>query len=161
LSRASISIDVKDDYLFSARGQSKNIELLAVFEPYVASSLNLRLRLLGSSQDLPRAVTSDVRAFLHQFPNVTIQGYSRSESGDKESHDRFIVIDGEQVFVTGASIKDLGLAQSLIDQIQDAEVARKYNNYLKRGGKKLRWTRTKASRNCQLGKLSHTAPLPP
>ncbi|TDO29480.1 hypothetical protein EV643_1481 [Kribbella sp. VKM Ac-2527] len=126
LSRAQKTIDIKDDYLFDANKNTKNIDLLSILGPYLEPPLRISARLLGSSQNPPSAVTSDVSAFLKQYSSVEILGYSRTATGAKQSHDRFVIIDGKDVFTSGASIKDLGLAQSLIDQINDPKVAAQY-----------------------------------
>jgi hypothetical protein len=122
LSRATTTLDIKDDYLFSADKKTKNIELLEILTPYLSGSLPLEVRLLGSSDSPPSTTLSDVASFLKQFPKVQIKGFSRTGSGSKETHDRFIIIDGKEVFTSGASVKDLGLAQSLIAQVEDPSV---------------------------------------
>ncbi|MBI4034282.1 hypothetical protein HY380_00075 [Candidatus Saccharibacteria bacterium] len=126
LSRAAVSIDIKDDYLFSSNQHTKNLELLQILSPYLESSLKLRVRLLGSSQNLPRPVLSDVAAFMKQFPNAELKGYSHSEDGSKQTHDRFIIIDNKEVFTSGASLKDLGISQSAISQVKDETTTRQY-----------------------------------
>lgn len=127
LSRAATSIDIKDDYLFSANKGTKNIELLAILSPYMSTSLGLKIRLLGASDNPPASTASDIALFIKQYPGVEIKGYSHSSTGDKETHGRFIIIDGKEVYVPDSSLKDLGLAQSLITQIDDEA---NINNYL-------------------------------
>jgi hypothetical protein len=55
-------------------------------------------------------------------------GYSHSATGAKESHGRFIIIDGKEVYAVDASVKDLGLTQALITQIKDPTVVGQYIN---------------------------------
>jgi hypothetical protein len=126
LSRAESSIDIKDDYLFSANKRTKNIELLAVLGPYLAPPLSIKARLLGASQNPPNEVVSDVAAFMRQYPSAKFMGYSHSASGTKESHGRFVIIDMKEVFAIDASVKDLGTTQALISQVKDPAVISSY-----------------------------------
>ena len=126
LSGAESSIDLKDDYLFSTNRTTKNIELLAILSPYLNDSVGLKVRLLGSSDELPAGVRTDVKAFMAEFKNVAIQGYSRASDGSSETHDRFIIVDGHTVYKIGASIKDLGASQSSIDRVNDPDVTQQY-----------------------------------
>lgn len=126
LSRAGATIDIKDDYLFSANKTTKNLELFAVIAPYLDGPLNIKVRLLGPSRELETSIVSDVATFIRQYPHVELMGYSRSLDGIKQTHDRFIILDGKEVFASGASIKDLGLAQSSINQINDTAVIAQY-----------------------------------
>jgi hypothetical protein len=126
LSGAESSIDLKDDYLFSTNRTTKNIELLAILSPYLNDSVGLKVRLLGSSDELPSGVRTDVKAFMAEFKNVAIQGYSRGSDGSSETHDRFILVDGHTVYKIGVSIKDLGASQSSIDRVNDPDVTQQY-----------------------------------
>jgi hypothetical protein len=132
LSRAKTSIDLKDDYLFSANQTTFNIDLLNILQPYMASSLNITARLLGSDQilgsrsnpaTLPTLV-SDAKAFIAQYPRAEFKG--NAPSAPRETHDRFIIIDRSEVYKVGTSVKDLGTAQSGIDKVEDATVAQQY-----------------------------------
>lgn len=126
LSTAQSSIDIKDDYLFSVNKLTKNIELLMILHPYLGTSLSLTVRLLGSSDNLPVEVISDVQAFLKQHDSVDFKGYSHRSDGERQTHDRFIIIDGTQVYKIGTSIKDIGTSQSSIDKVNDQSVASEY-----------------------------------
>lgn len=48
---ATESIDIKDDYLFSADSKTHNIEILTVLQPFIGTSIKLSLRLLGGHQN--------------------------------------------------------------------------------------------------------------
>lgn len=126
LSTAAISVDIKDDYLFSANSHTKNIDLLAILQPYLDTPLKLRVRLLGSSKELPAQIISDVKAFIKQYPQVEFKGYSHSSDGNRETHDRFIIIDGKDTYKVGTSIKDLGAAQSNIDKVNNPAISAIY-----------------------------------
>jgi hypothetical protein len=131
LSRAKISIDLKDDYLFSANRTTFNIDLLNILQPYMGSPLNITARLLGSDQILgnssnpPATLISDVKAFITQYSRAEFKG-NAPLIGSRETHDRFIVIDRHEVYKVGASVKNLGTAQSGIDKVDDATVAQQY-----------------------------------
>ena len=49
-------------------------------------------------------------------------------TGDRQTHDRFIIIDGKEVFKVGTSAKDLGvtMAQSSVDMVNDPDVTAEY-----------------------------------
>lgn len=125
LSRAKTSIDLKDDYLFSANRTTFNIELLNILQPYMASSLNISARLLGADQSPPAAVVSDVKVFIAQYPRAVFKG-NAPPTGSRETHDRFIIIDRTEVYKVGTSVKDLGTAQSGIDKVEDDTVVQQY-----------------------------------
>lgn len=126
LSGATSSIDIKDDYLFTLNKNTKNVEMLYILAPYLDTSLDIKVRLLGSSKELTSTI-SDVNAFLDQYKDrAEIKGAVLNENNQKETHDRFIIIDNSSVFQIGASIKDLGKAQSSIIAIENADVCRQY-----------------------------------
>jgi hypothetical protein len=125
LSTASVSIDIKDDYLFSANANTQNIDILWILQPYLQALLGITARLLGSGrQNPPSSTASDIKTFLRQNNSVEIKGVSSSQS--RESHDRFIIVDGKEVYKIGASIKDLGAAQTSIDIVREDSVKNKY-----------------------------------
>jgi hypothetical protein len=126
LSRAAASIDIKDDYLFSANKTTQNIDLLWILQPYVSTALKIDLRLLGDQKNPPNSTAADIKAFMRQNPTVLIRGNAVPASGRRETHDRFIIIDHKDVFKIGASIKDLGSAQTSIDIVNDPTVSSSY-----------------------------------
>ncbi|HTE22062.1 MAG TPA: hypothetical protein VK674_03395 [Candidatus Limnocylindria bacterium] len=126
LSRATSTIDIKDDYLFSANRTTMNIELLYIIDPFMQSSLNLSARLLGDSPNPPAAVASDVKLFLQQFPRAEVKGNAPAANGPKLTHDRFIIIDKKEVYKIGGSVKDLGSAQTAIDLVNDPTITQSY-----------------------------------
>lgn len=126
LSTAAKSIDIKDDYLFSVSKTTQNIELLPILQPYLGTSLSLSVRLLGSSKQLPAPILSDIKTFLKEHSSVKIMGYSHSSTGNRETHDRFIIIDEKDIYKIGTSIKDLGATQSNIDKVNDQSIKASY-----------------------------------
>ncbi len=133
LSRAKTSIDLKDDYLFSANRTTHNIDLLNILQPYMDSSLNITARLLGSDHILGSSanpatlpiLVSDIRAFIAQYPRAEFKG-NAPVPGPRVTHDRFIIIDRTEVYKVGTSVKDLGSAQSGIDKVDTDTVARQF-----------------------------------
>lgn len=126
LSTATSSIDIKDDYLFTINKHTKNVELLYIVSPYLDTSLDIKVRLLGSEKELPSTV-SDINAFLEQYKGrVAISGSVLNQNNQKETHDRFIIIDNDSVFQIGASLKDLGKAQSSIIAVESTDVRKQY-----------------------------------
>lgn len=126
LSTATKTIDIKDDYLFTVNKKTKNIEMLYILAPYLDTSLDIKVRLLGSEKELP-ATVSDIDTFLRQYDNrAAIRGSTPNKNNQRETHDRFIIIDNDSVFQIGASIKDLGKAQSSIIAVDDTNVRKQY-----------------------------------
>lgn len=126
LSSATTSIEIEDEHLFSGSELSQNIDILWIVQPYMNTSLNLEVKLLGKHQNPPKWVASDIKAFLAQNPKAQIRGNSPTNAGKTEAHDRFIIIDQRDVYKIGASIKDLGAAQTSIDKVDGASVAKQY-----------------------------------
>lgn len=122
LSTATVSIDIKDDYLFTINKKTKNVTILNILSPYLGTSLDISVRLLGLEKELPSTV-SDINAFLTQYVGkASIRGNASGEKNKRESHDRFIIIDNKNVYQIGASIKDLGKTQTSIIEISDKQV---------------------------------------
>ena len=59
----------------------------------------------------------DIDKFNDQYPTLTV-------SHSKKFHDRFLILDGKDVYHIGASIKDAGLKCFAISKMQDAEIAK-------------------------------------
>jgi hypothetical protein len=123
LSTAVSSIDIKDDYLFTVNDKTKNVTILHILTPYLSTSLDVNVRLLGAEKELPSTI-SDISTFLAQYQGrAAIKGVAVGKDNRKETHDRFIIIDKNTVYSIGGSLKDLGKSQTLITQIGDKKVA--------------------------------------
>ena len=61
-----------------------------------------------------QAVAAEAKAFMTQYPNVTVQVRTT-----RDFHDRFIVLDGTVCVHVGASIKDAGKRACMVSKIQD------------------------------------------
>lgn len=110
LEKAKNTIDIQDNYV--------NIELLAMLEPYIQQNQNLKIRIL--TQKIDNSFKSDLALFVKQY-SVGIEVKLH-----QSCHDRFIVIDGNDVFHSGHSFKDLGSKASLINSVDDEEEKKKF-----------------------------------
>ena len=61
--------------------------------------MNVSVTLL--TRNLTKTLTQDVKKCNEQYPHIEIKEF-------KNSHDRFIIIDGREIYHFGASLKDLG-----------------------------------------------------
>lgn len=83
-------------------------ESLVIIDNYLDDSVltlltkrkkNVRVTLL--SKNLTKALAQDVKKCNQQYPPMEIREF-------KNAHDRFIIIDGSEIYHFGASLKDLG-----------------------------------------------------
>ena len=108
LSNAKASIFIFDEYLDS-------VEILPILEPYVAAGIKIKL--------IKAAPNNDFKSDLGQM---------RKQYGDHIflrdivtlSHDRFIILDENQVYTTGSSLKNLGNKLTVISKIEPSEAAK-------------------------------------
>lgn len=110
LDKAKSKIDIQDNYL--------SIEILAMLEEYVTKNPNLSIRML--TQNASNPFKSDLSAFIKQFGQVVEVKQHIS------CHDRFIIIDGGEVYHSGHSFKDLGSKASLITLVSDDNEKNKF-----------------------------------
>jgi len=103
LSNAKKKIDIQDNYI--------DLDVLAILQPYLENNSILELRLLTGEQ-VKKDFLSDFSLFAKQFGKV---------SGKKHDkvHGRFIILDGQEVFSVGHSLKDLGKKADIISKIED------------------------------------------
>ena len=64
----------------------------------------------------------DVQKFNKEYPRLKV-------AKTNKFHDRFIIIDNEEMYHLGASIKDLGKKCFGINKIEDVEIIEKILNY--------------------------------
>ena len=103
LKNAKNKIDIQDNYI--------NIEILSILEEYVIENSNLLIRIL--TQNTNNSYKSDLSTFIKQYGSVV------ETKINTECHDRFIIIDGIDVYHSGHSFKDLGSKASLISIVDD------------------------------------------
>ncbi len=97
------SLDIIDTY-FGA----------TVFDMLEVSAPTVRIRLISNQADNPTKLA--YKQFIQQFNNRT--EFRLCDRNTDRLHDRFIVLDGAKALHLGASIKDLGRSDSLIDSAQ-------------------------------------------
>ncbi len=95
---------------------------ITVVDPYIdssifivlgtISSLSLKARLL--THEIPSDFTQEARKFLAQHTNFTLQARK-----SKEFHDRFVIIDDDECWHVGCSIKDAGNKAFMLSKIED------------------------------------------
>ena len=64
----------------------------------------------------------DIQKFNKEYPILKV-------AKTNKFHDRFIIIDNEEIYHLGASIKDLGKKCFGINKIEDVEIIEKILNY--------------------------------
>jgi hypothetical protein len=102
-SAARKSLDIIDTYL-SPR----------VFDMLEVSVPSVRIQLITNRADNPTRIA--YQTFNRQFKNRS--EFRLCDPNTDRLHGRFIVVDGIKAVHLGASIKDLGLSDSLIDSAQ-------------------------------------------
>ncbi len=121
LKGAKTSIAIQDNYI-------EDPEFLNILEPYVTTNIKLQIRIL--TQNVSKTFKSDLLLFKKQFNNVETKL-------NKDCHDRFIIIDGQTIYHSGHSFKDLGGKASAITQLEDSEeikkVLQEYDNWWTNG----------------------------
>lgn len=100
---ASKSLDIIDTYLGPR-----------VFDMLEVSVPTVRIRLISNRADNSTRVA--YKTFNQQYKNRT--EFRLCDPNTDRLHDRFIVVDGISALHLGASIKDLGLSDSLIDSAE-------------------------------------------
>lgn len=107
---------------------SRTQDSIFVVDGYVGTSLLMTLKWLAVSPISVRLLTGErsvkqdfgveLAAFRKQVPQVDIEVRTSSAF-----HDRFVVIDGTEVYHVGASLKDAGRRAFMISRIESAEIA--------------------------------------
>ena len=113
-----------DAYIEIRKLFQKAIGSITVVDPYLDSSVlivlgsistsSLKVRLLAHK--IPSDFPQESRKFLAQHANFTLE-VRRS----KEFHDRFIVLDNDECWHVGCSIKDAGSKAFMLSKIEDQE----------------------------------------
>lgn len=103
LKNAKVNVDIQDNYI--------DQEIFAILEPYLENNSSLQVRILTSDKAKP-SFLSDFEAFKNQF------GRTAAKIHD-QSHGRFVILDGSDVFSVGHSLKDIGKKADVISKITD------------------------------------------
>ena len=113
-----------DAYLTIRDVLGRASENIIIEDAYVGSNLLLTLRglsarglfvnILTVERNFPKDFRSELTAFRKQVSHIQIEIRTTTEF-----HDRFIVIDGNEFYHVGASIKDAGRRAFMISRIED------------------------------------------
>ncbi|MQM38728.1 hypothetical protein KBTX_02747 [wastewater metagenome] len=112
-----------DAYVEIRRILQKATTSLNIVDPYVDSSLFVVLATIAGTPiqvrlltyKLPSDFVHEARIFLQQHNNIRL-----SVRWSKEFHDRFIIVDNEQCWHVGASIKDAGIRVFMLNEVEDS-----------------------------------------
>ena len=83
-------------------------------------SKNVKVTLL--TKDISKQLNLDIAKFNQQYPIMEIKNFNLS-------HDRFLVIDGKEVYHLGASLKDLGKKWFAFSKMEGLDLLEKVNVY--------------------------------
>ncbi len=111
-----------DAYVETRRVLQKATSSITIVDPYVDSSLFTVLGTISSpsmsvellTYKVPSDFSHEARTFLSQHTNIEL-----SVRKSKEFHDRFIILDGEECWHVGASIKDAGMRAFMLSKVED------------------------------------------
>ncbi len=108
LSRAKNKIDVQDNYL--------DQEIFAILQPYFENNANIEVRLLTNQAN--NAFKSDFDVFSKQY------GRAKAKYNN-QAHIRLIILDSNEVFSIGHSLKDVGKKADAVSKIEDDDARKK------------------------------------
>jgi hypothetical protein len=91
-----------------------------IFDMLEVSDSSVQIRLISDKQPAP--VVQAFHAFNRQFNNRVQFRICAA----KDLHDRYVIIDKQQAFHVGHSIKDLGTKDSEIDSVPPAEIVNRF-----------------------------------
>lgn len=94
---------------------------LKIVEPYInGGGVNVRLLTKSSSNGSFNSFCVDLKKIRTQYPALSIKAKENSQC-----HDRYIIIDGTNIYHSGHSFHDLGEKASQINKVEDEEVRKK------------------------------------
>ncbi len=103
LKSAKAKIWIEDNFLHP--------DLLSVLEPYID---NIEIKLLTKTNKYIPSIKTDLAKLKSQYPNVNIEVRENNQC-----HDRYMIIDGTNVYHSGHSFHDLGDKASQINFVED------------------------------------------
>lgn len=113
-----------DAYVEIRKLFQKTKSSITLVDPYLDSSVLIVLGTIGTSSlrirllthKIPNDFPQEIRKFLTQHTNFTLEARRT-----KEFHDRFIVLDNDECWHVGCSIKDAGSKAFMLSKIEDQE----------------------------------------
>lgn len=109
--KAKQSIAIQDNYVDET--------LFVLLEPFKQENESLQVRVLTTSKFTP-SFKSDLMAFNKQYGDTEARVHKV-----ENCHDRFIIIDGKELYHSGHSFKNLGEKLSAINLMEDADEKKK------------------------------------
>jgi len=112
------------------------VKEIYIIDPYIDSSIFELFKYFQTTKLLIKVLTfkkppdydHEKKLFLQQYPNLTIE-----EQTTKDFHDRFIIVDNNETYHLGASIKDAGRKVFMINKIEDKDICNNvFNSFNKR-----------------------------
>jgi hypothetical protein len=83
-------------------------------------SKNVKVTLL--TKDISKQLSLDIAKFNQQYPTMEAKNFNLS-------HDRFLIIDGKEVYHLGASLKDLGKKWFAFSKMEGLTLLEKINTH--------------------------------
>lgn len=125
---AKQSIFIQDNYV---HGSSGDLDIIYILEPYVESIPGLTVRIL--TDNVSNAFKSDFNLFNQQYDNrVDLRVHHNA-------HGRFLIIDNQNVYHVGSSIKDLGkkadIVSLVIEETEKEKVLKEFETWFQSGTK--------------------------
>ena len=95
-------------------------DILKTLHLYMEENDNLRVRLITSNGNKAKfnALISDYKLFQNQYPNIELRE-------NNVIHDRYIIVDGTEVYHSGHSFNELGQKASSINKMENPKVITK------------------------------------
>ena len=122
---------IYDAFSFIADLIGKAQKKLILIDNYVdVNTLNLLCKkktgvdVLIATAGKGRLSTKDINKFNAQYPRLSVKTTT-------DFHDRFLVIDDQEVYLIGASIKDAGKKSFAITKIEDGRIVQELGNKVK------------------------------
>lgn len=112
LDNAKSELILSDNYLHP--------DIFKVLHLYMEENTDLKIRLITSSGNKVKfnALVSDYKIFQNQYPNVELRE-------NNVIHDRYIIIDGADIYHSGHSFNELGQKSSTINKMEDPQIIKK------------------------------------
>lgn len=111
---AKNKIFIFDNYL--------KVEILNVLETYLQNNQNLTLQFLTQKGQYFNHFTTTLKKLVQQYPNnqIKLRYYN-----DSPAHDRYIIIDDNDIYHSGHTVADLGNKSSIINKIEEQTACEK------------------------------------
>ena len=89
---------------------------LAVAGAWLRNGCRVKVHVAAESASCPSILPSDVEKFNAQYPALAVRF-------SEKFHDRFLILDDEELYLIGASLKDLGRKCFAFTKLDATEIA--------------------------------------